>query len=96
MVARQRKSCIDRVKDPAGRLDCLLARLMDRVAEMRLDPQLVEVYRQLAPDLHREINARFGPRTKPGKVAQELVRRMQPATPATAATGVRGRGRVGI
>lgn len=58
------KTPLQRVKDPTGRIDWLLASLLDRVIEKKRDPVLSRVYSQLKAPVEQLLRAKLGPRNK--------------------------------
>lgn len=58
------KTPLQRVKDPTGRIDWLMASLISRVIEERRDPVLSRVYSQLKTPVEQLLRAKLGPRNK--------------------------------
>ena len=58
------KTPLQRVKDPTGRIDWLIANLTARVVEETREPVLAQVFAQLREPLEQMLRANLGPRNK--------------------------------
>ncbi len=59
-----KKTPLQRVKDPAGRLDWLAAKLLERVVEQRKNPVIDAVYQEVRIPLEQLFRAKLGPRNR--------------------------------
>lgn len=56
-----------KVKNPAGRLDYLVAQLIDEAVRRARNPIIKQVYAEAKPIVERTLTAKIGPRTRQGK-----------------------------
>lgn len=60
-------SHLSRVKNPQGRVDLLLARILEQAVGASSNPVVPEVYKEVRPMIEQILTAQLGPRTKRGK-----------------------------
>jgi hypothetical protein len=63
-----------RVKDPSGRIDWLVAQLLGEVVKKRRDPLLSAAYQEFQPEIERALVRTLGPRNNTARMVRRAVR----------------------
>ena len=68
MAARKNKSLADRVKDPTGRLDWLLSRLIQECVRLSPNPYVQSAFAEFQPQIEATLRQYLGPRNRNAKL----------------------------
>ena len=70
---RPARSHIDRVKDPSGRLDWLLANLIRETVKRSSDPVVHAAYAEFQPQIETLLTSHLGPKNKQARQLRQYV-----------------------
>jgi hypothetical protein len=73
--SRQVKTRMRRVKDPTGRVDLLIARLLAEAVRQTRNPVLAAIHKEVAPHLEKFLKAKLGPRNRHVRKLRECILR---------------------